>query len=48
MTQAQLAEKLSIPRQHVSNMERGQRPISMATARKLAALFNVPTGRFVE
>jgi len=48
MTQAQLAEKLSIPRQHVSNMERGQRPISLATARRLAALFDVPTGRFVE
>jgi len=35
-TQAQLGEKLGgVRRQHISNMERGHRAISIATARKL-------------
>ena len=48
LTQAQLGEMLGgIPRQHVSNMERGVRPVSMKTARKLAKIFKVSPGKFV-
>jgi len=48
LTQAQLGEMLGgIPRQHVSNMERGIRPVSMKTARKLAKVFKVSPGKFV-
>ena len=48
LTQAQLGEILGgIPRQHVSNMERGIRPVSMKTARKLAKIFKVSPGKFV-
>ena len=38
-TQKQLAEKLSIPWQHISNMERGIRPISVSMARRLGKVF---------
>ena len=49
MTQAQLGEKLgNVPRQIVSNMERGRRSISLANAKKLAAIFNVPASRFLD
>jgi transcriptional regulator with XRE-family HTH domain len=49
MTQAQLGEKLgAVPRQLVSNMERGKRTISLATAKKLAAIFNVSASRFLD
>jgi len=49
LTQAQLGEKLgNVPRQIVSNMERGKRAISLATAKKLAAIFNVPASRFLD
>jgi DNA-binding XRE family transcriptional regulator len=49
MTQAQLGEKLGdIPRQIVSNMERGKRSISLATAKKLSAIFKVPASRFLD
>ncbi len=49
MTQAQLGEKLgNVPRQLVSNMERGKRSISLTTAKKLAAIFNVPASRFLD
>ena len=47
-TQAQLGDMLEgIPRQHVSNMERGIRPISKKMARKLARIFNVSPGKFI-
>ena len=47
-TQAQLGEMLdSMPRQHISNMERGTRSISKKTARRLAQIFKVPTGKFI-
>ena len=40
LTQARLGEMLGgIPRQHVSNMERGTRSISLKTARRLTKLF---------
>jgi DNA-binding XRE family transcriptional regulator len=49
LTQKDLGEKLGgIPRQHISNMERGLRPISMTTAKKLAKLFSVPADRFLD
>jgi DNA-binding XRE family transcriptional regulator len=49
MTQAQLGEKLgNVPRQIVSNMERGKRSITLATAKKLAVIFNVPATRFLD
>jgi DNA-binding XRE family transcriptional regulator len=49
LTQAQLGEKLgNVPRQIISNMERGRRSISLATAKKLAVIFNVPASRFLE
>jgi len=49
LTQEALGEKLGgIPRQHISNMERGRRPISMTTAKKLAKLFSVPADRFLD
>ena len=48
LTQARLGEMLGgIPRQHVSNMERGIRPVSIKTARKLAKIFKVSPGKFV-
>ena len=48
LTQAQLGAMLGgIPRQHVSNMERGIRPVSLKTARKLAKIFKVSPGKFV-
>ncbi len=48
LTQVRLGEMLGgIPRQHVSNMERGTRPVSMKTARKLATIFKVSPGKFV-
>lgn len=48
MTQSELGKKLGgIPRQHVSNMERGTKPISLKTARKLSELFRVSIEKFV-
>ena len=48
LTQARLGEMLGrIPRQHISNMERGLRPVSMKTACKLAKIFKVAPGKFV-
>ncbi len=35
LTQAQLAEATGIPRQHISDMEHGKRPIWKQTASKL-------------
>ncbi len=49
LTQAQLGEKLgNVPRQIVSNMERGRKSISLANAKKLADIFNVPASRFLD
>ncbi len=48
LTQAKLGEMLgNVPRQHISNMERGIRSISLKTARKLAALFKVSPEKFI-
>ena len=47
-TQAQLGEKLGgLPRQHISNMERGLRPISKKVAKRLALIFEVPPSKFI-
>lgn len=49
MSQAQLGARLGgIPRQAVSGMERGRRAISLSTAKKLAAIFQVPASRFLD
>ena len=48
LTQARLGELLGgVPRQHVSNMEREVRSISLKTARKLADIFQVSPGKFI-
>jgi DNA-binding XRE family transcriptional regulator len=48
MTQAELGKALGgLPRQHISNMENGSRPISKKTALKLAKLFDVSVEKFI-
>jgi DNA-binding XRE family transcriptional regulator len=48
LTQTQLGLMVGgIPRQHVSNMERGIRPISREMARKLAKVFEVSPAKFI-
>lgn len=47
LTQAELAEKLCINVQNVSGMERGARPISIAMAKKLGAVFNTSYKKFL-
>ena len=41
LTQTALGQRMGgVPRQHISNMENGKRPIGKETARKLAAALN--------
>jgi DNA-binding XRE family transcriptional regulator len=48
LTQAKLGEMLGgIPRQHISNMERGIRPISIKNARRLAEIFGISPAKFI-
>ena len=48
LTQARLGEMLGgVPRQHISNMEREVRSISLRTARKLAEIFKVSPEKFI-
>ena len=48
LTQAQLGQKLgNLPKQFVSNMENGIRPISKKTALKLAKIFRTSVDRFI-
>ncbi len=48
LTQEQLGQELGgIPRQHISNMEKGQRKISIQMAEKLAEFFKKPVSRFL-
>jgi len=48
MTQAQLGDLLGgVPRQHVSNMENGSRPISKKMALQLSKVFDVSAERFI-
>jgi DNA-binding XRE family transcriptional regulator len=47
-TQSQLGEMLDgVPRQNISNMERGIRSISKKTAQKLSQLFRVSPAKFI-
>ena len=41
LTQKALAEKIGIEQSHVSNMEKGNRPISKAMAKKLGKIFDL-------
>jgi DNA-binding XRE family transcriptional regulator len=48
LTQSELGKRLGgIPRQNVSGMEGGKRHIGERMARRLAAFFDVSTGRFL-
>ncbi|MCX5818009.1 MAG: helix-turn-helix transcriptional regulator [Proteobacteria bacterium] len=48
LTQEQLGKALGgVPRQHISNMERGRRAISLKMARNLSAILDTPIERFV-
>jgi len=48
LTQVQLGELLGgIPKQHISNMENGKRPISLKTAKSLSRFFKVSVDKFV-
>ncbi len=48
MTQIELGNKLGgIPRQHISNMEKGIRKINIELAKKLAELFKVSVEKFI-
>ena len=48
LTQTRLGEMLGgVPRQHISNMEREVRSISLKTARKLAVIFRVSPEKFI-
>ena len=48
MTQIELGKALGgLPRQHVSNMEKGTRPISKKMAIRLAEIFDVSVEKFI-
>lgn len=47
LSQKELAERLGISKQHVSDMECGRRNISRKTAEALSTLFDVPQARFL-
>ena len=47
MTQLVLAGRLGATKQFVSDMENGRKPISKATAKKLAKIFDVSVARFI-
>lgn len=47
MTQKELAEKLDVTKQHISDMENCRRAISKKTAKELAKLFKVSPARFI-
>jgi DNA-binding XRE family transcriptional regulator len=48
MTQTELGKMLGgLPRQHISNMENGVRPISKKIAMKLAKAFDVSVEKFI-
>ena len=47
MTQKELAEKLDMTKQHVSDMERDKRAISRKTAKLLGGIFRISPARFI-
>jgi DNA-binding XRE family transcriptional regulator len=47
-TQEELGRRMgTVSRQSISNMEKGRRPISKASAKKLAMIFNVSVEKFI-
>ena len=48
LTQAELGRRIgNVPRQPISNMERGHREISLTMARRLGQVFDLPPARFL-
>ena len=47
LTQAQLAEKIGVAKQFISDMERDCKPISRQMATRLAGIFSVDAGRLI-
>ena len=47
MTQKELADKLGMTKQHVSDMERDKRAISRKTAKLLGGIFRISPARFI-
>lgn len=47
LTQTQLAEKIGVAKQFISDMERDYKPISRQMAKRLSSLFSVDAGRFI-
>jgi len=47
LTQTELAARLAISQNRVSDMENGKRPISKAMAEKLGAIFDMPRQAFL-
>jgi DNA-binding XRE family transcriptional regulator len=47
MTQVDLAARLGVTKQKISNMEHNAKPISRKTARQLAEVFRISPGRFI-
>ncbi len=47
LTQKELSELTGIPRTHISDMERGRRPIGKQTARKLSEALNLDARLFL-
>ena len=41
LTQKQLSERANIPQGHISEMERGKRPIGLTVAKKLGMALNI-------
>jgi transcriptional regulator with XRE-family HTH domain len=47
MTQEDLAARLGVTKQKISNMEHGAKPVSRKTAYQLAEVFGISPGRFI-
>lgn len=47
LTQKELADKLGMTKQHISDMERDKRAISKKTAKNLGSIFKVSPARFI-
>jgi DNA-binding XRE family transcriptional regulator len=47
MTQEELAARLGVTKQKISNMEHNTKPISRKTAYQLAEIFQIRPGRFI-
>jgi DNA-binding XRE family transcriptional regulator len=47
MTQVELAERLGVSKQKISNMEHNLKPVSRKTAYQLSEIFGIKPGRFI-